>query len=55
MASSEVQEKRDAARRWANHVSADPKVEAKWLYLLVSENDVRTAKGSWLALKKLGV
>jgi type III restriction enzyme len=54
MTSSVVGEKRDAARRWANHVSADDAVDATWRYLLVSETDVSTAKGSWQALRKLG-
>ncbi len=43
-----------AARRWANHVSADETVDETWRYLLVSEADVKTAKGSWVALRKLG-
>lgn len=55
MATVDVQGKRDAARRWANYVSADEKVSAPWSYVLVSETDVRTAKGSWGALKGLGV
>ena len=55
MSTDEVQEKREAAKRWANHVSADPRVKAKWNYLLASENDVKTAKGSWKALKKLAL
>ena len=54
MASEDVQEKRNAARRWANHVSADESMGTIWCYLLVSETDVRTAKGSWEALKALG-
>ena len=49
-----VTQKRDAARRWANHVSADDTVGVRWCYLLVSETDVKTAKGSWPALKGLG-
>lgn len=50
-----VQGKREAAQRWANHVSADEKVGGvRWRYLLLSESDVRTAKGSWEALKGLG-
>jgi type III restriction enzyme len=49
-----VQEKREAAQRWANYVSADAKVGKKWAYLLVSETDVRTARGSWPSLKELG-
>lgn len=52
--SEEVQSKREAAKRWANHVSADESVGAQWRYLLVSENHVATAKGSWPALKGLG-
>jgi type III restriction enzyme len=54
MTSDDVQGKRDAAMRWANHVTADGKVGVSWRYLLVSESDVDTAKGSWAALKKLG-
>ena len=53
MTSAEVKGKREAARRWANHVSADAKVKTTWRYLLISEADVATAKGSWAALKKL--
>jgi len=55
MESEDVKGKPDAARRWANYVTADEQVEAVWRYLLVSETDVDTAKGSWGALKKLGV
>lgn len=54
MASADVQAKREAARRWANHVNADASVEVEWRYLLVSESDVSTARGSWDALKRLG-
>jgi type III restriction enzyme len=54
MASDEVKGKREAAKRWANYVSADEQVGVTWRYLLVSESDVETAKGSWGALKKLG-
>jgi type III restriction enzyme len=54
MTSADVQGKREAAKRWANHVNAEPAVGARWNYLLVSETDVRTAKGSWEALKRLG-
>jgi type III restriction enzyme len=54
MASEDVQRKREAARRWANHVSADDQVGVTWRYLLASETDVTTAKGSWEALKGLG-
>jgi type III restriction enzyme len=54
MTSADVKGKRDAARRWANYVNADANVAAPWRYLLVSESDVDTARGSWAALKKLG-
>ncbi len=54
MPTTTVQAKREQARRWASHVSADEKVDLSWRYLLLSESDVETAKGSWPALKKLG-
>lgn len=55
MTTPEVKGKRDAARRWANYVSADENGDGtRWRYLLLSETDVKTAKGSWEALKGLG-
>ena len=54
MSSETVQGKREAAIRWANHVSAAASVGTTWRYLLVSETDVTTAKGSRGALKALG-
>jgi type III restriction enzyme len=54
MSSEDVLGKREAAMRWANHVSADESVGTTWRYLLLSENDIATAKGSWAALKGLG-
>lgn len=54
MTSADVQGKRVSARRWANRVSADEQVGATWRYLLASESDVKTAKGSWTVLKALG-
>ena len=54
VASEDVQGKREAAKRWANHVSAEEQVQGQWKYLLVSESDIQTSKGSWSALKKLG-
>jgi hypothetical protein len=51
--SIDVKEKREAAKRWAQKVSVDPLVARQWAYILASENDVRTANGSWTALKKL--
>lgn len=53
MDSADVKGKREAARRWANHVRADEKVDVRWRYLLASEADIETAKGSWPALKTL--
>lgn len=55
MTSEEVQNKRDAAKRWANYVSASDQVKEHWRYLLASETDVKDAKDSWAALKRLGV
>jgi type III restriction enzyme len=55
MAAADVQAKREAAQRWANHVSIDPAVGVQWRYLLVSESDVAAAKGSWNALKQLAL
>ena len=54
VSSGDVQGKREAARRWANYVNADETVRVPWRYLLVSESDIDTARGSWSALKKLG-
>jgi type III restriction enzyme len=54
MESEDVLGKREAAMRWANHVSAAAEVGVQWRYLLVSETDIETSKGSWKALKKLG-
>jgi type III restriction enzyme len=50
--SKDVQAKELAAKRWAQHVSAQTNVN--WRYLLVGETDVAEARGSWAALKKLG-
>lgn len=48
--SANVQAKRQAAQRWANHVSADDRVNERWGYLLVGETDLRQARGDWNAL-----
>jgi type III restriction enzyme len=45
-----VQAKRKAAQRWANHVSADNRVSERWGYVLVGETDLRHARGDWHAL-----
>lgn len=55
MTSADVAGKREAAKRWAQHVSADPVVGVKWGYVLVSESDVKAATGSWPVLRSLGV
>jgi type III restriction enzyme len=54
MTSESVKGKREAALRWTNRVSASDEVTVTWRYLLIAENDIKTAKGSWEALKKLG-
>jgi type III restriction enzyme len=54
MTSPDVAGKREAAQRWANHVNADERVEAKWDYLLLSESDVEMSRGSWGALRTVG-
>jgi type III restriction enzyme len=52
--SEEVQAKREAAKRWVNRVNNSRKFPNKWHYLLVTETDVNTAKGSWAAVRQLG-
>ena len=54
ISSDEVLAKRQAAKRWANHVNADDKIQVTWRYLLVSETDIAQAKDSWKALKSFG-
>ncbi len=41
------------AKRWLNHVSAYATAGTSWRYILASEGDIKTAKGSWDALRKL--
>ena len=53
MKTPDVQEKREAARRWANRVSLDPQVHATWRYLLASEQVVRDAHETWRIVKAL--
>lgn len=45
-----VQAKREAAKRWANIANASAQFGRTWGYLLISETNLRTAKGSWAAL-----
>lgn len=53
MEAPDVKGKRQAAQRWVNHVTADSTVNVPWRYLLASETDVKTVRGSWPALKQL--
>ena len=42
----DVRAKRAAAQRWANHVTAAPKLNGiRWHYLLVREADLTDARG----------
>lgn len=50
----EVIAKRKAARKWANTVNAFPDVEVEWRYLLLREDDVYDAQGSWEQMKGFG-
>jgi type III restriction enzyme len=55
LATANVQAKRKAAQRWANHVSADDLVRKRkeeWRYLLVSETDLKQSKDDWGALTR---
>ncbi|MFJ5091741.1 DEAD/DEAH box helicase family protein [Streptomyces sp. NPDC088674] len=54
MTSEEVIAKRRAARRWANTANSSPDVDVFWKYLLVGEQDVEDAQGSWEFLKGFG-
>jgi type III restriction enzyme len=54
ISSEDVLAKRKAAERWVNYVNADDKVSVRWRYLLLSETDIKDARGSWSALKSLG-
>ena len=44
----EVQEKREAARRWTRHATAA--MDEEWEYLLITESDIASSKGSWATL-----
>lgn len=45
--SENVQGKREAARCWANHATADERVSERWHNVLVGETDLRQAKDDW--------
>lgn len=53
MQADTVQRKREAARRWTNQVNSSDEVPDDWTYILASESDIETARGSWSALKTL--
>jgi type III restriction enzyme len=53
LASEEVGAKREAARRWTNVVNAAQVDHAPWLYLLLSETNIKRSTGSWEALKAM--
>jgi type III restriction enzyme len=55
MSNEEVLAKREAAKRWVNAVNDSGQVHDTWHYLLVAQRDIRDAKGSWPALRGLGI
>ena len=52
--SAEVVAKKKAARTWANTVNNSGKAGGRWQYLLLSEDDVKDAGGSWAQMKHFG-
>lgn len=54
MTSAEVTGKKRAARTWASTVNNSGEFDGKWQYLLLSENDVKDAAGSWAQMKDFG-
>lgn len=54
ISTAEVVDKRKAARRWANVVNSSMAENTTWRYLLLSEQDVADAKGSWESMKVFG-
>ena len=55
MASAEVIGKRRAALTWASTVNNSGQVDGRWRYLLLSEDDVDDAAGSWTHMKGFGI
>ena len=47
-----VQKKKDAAKRWARHASAE--MGGTWEYLLVTDEDIKASRGSWAAVRAAG-
>jgi type III restriction enzyme len=54
MTSTEVMAKRRAATTWSNTVNNSGKADGRWRYLLLSEDDVDDAAGSWTHMKGFG-
>lgn len=54
MSSAEVVAKRRAALTWANTVNNSGQADGRWRYLLLSEDDVDDAAGSWTHMKGFG-
>ncbi|MBF5034033.1 DEAD/DEAH box helicase family protein [Micromonospora sp. ANENR4] len=54
MRAEDVQAKMKAAKTWANTVNNSGKVDGRWNYLLLSENDVDDAGGDWEQMKAFG-
>lgn len=54
MTSAEVIAKRRAALTWANTVNNSGQANGRWRYLLLSEDDVADAAGSWTHMKGFG-
>lgn len=52
--SAEVTAKKRAARTWANTVNNSGQTDGRWQYLLLSEDDVNDAAGSWPQMKDFG-
>lgn len=52
VADDEVQAKKKAAHEWCAHVSAHS--DYRWIYLLVTEQDIEQCGGSWEQLKAFG-
>ena len=47
--------KRDVAKRYLNMVNSSSSFPFKWHYVLVTESDIDQCRGSWTALRSLGV
>lgn len=44
-----VQQKREAARRWARHATAE--MGGQWEYILVTDADIKASRASWPAIR----